>query len=64
MITKNKVSKTVIKRKIDRLPDELLEKVNNYIDTITSSRKSSGKIRTYKLKGQFDDVNIREKAYE
>ena len=64
MITKNKVSKTVIKRKIDRLPDELLEKVNNYIDTITSLRKSKARIRTYKLKGQFDDVNIREKAYE
>ena len=64
MITKNKVSKTVIKRKIDRLPDELLEKVNNYIDTITSPKPKVRKIRTYKLKGKFDDINISRKAYE
>ena len=58
------ITKARIKRKIDRLPDEFLDKVYNYIDTITSSKKRAKKIHTYKLKGQFDDINIREKAYD
>ncbi len=58
------ITKARIKRKIDRLPNEFLDKVYNYIDTITSSKKSIKKIHTYKLKGQFDDIDIREKAYD
>ena len=58
------ITKAHIKRKIDRMPNEFLDKVYNYINNITSSKKGMRKIHTYKLKGQFDDVNIREKAYE
>ncbi len=58
------ITKARIKRKIDKLPNEFLDKVYNYIDTITSTKKRVKKIHTYKLKGQFDDVNIREKAYD
>ncbi len=58
------ITKARIKRKIDRMPNEFLDKVYNYINNLTSSKKGMRKIHTYKLKGQFDDVNIREKAYE
>ena len=58
------ITKARIKRKIDRLPNEFLDKVYNYINTITSPQKSIKKIHTYKLKGQFDDIDIREKAYD
>ncbi|NOX66169.1 MAG: hypothetical protein GXO85_10375 [Chlorobi bacterium] len=58
------VTKAHIKRKIDRLPNEFLDKVYNYINSLTATKKRRRKIHTFKLKGQFDDVNIREKAYE
>ena len=58
------VTKERIKRKIDKLPDELLETVYNYINALTPRKKKKKKIHAYKLKGQFDDINIREKAYE
>ncbi len=58
------ITKARIKRKIDKLPNEFLDKVYNYINNLTNNRKGKRKIRTYKLKGQFDDINIRTKAYE
>ncbi|MBK7107403.1 MAG: hypothetical protein IPH62_19220 [Ignavibacteriae bacterium] len=59
MITKEKV-----KRKIDRVPEKLLNKVDKYIDTVISEITEKKKIHTFKLKGQFDDIDIRESAYE
>lgn len=59
MITKEKV-----KREIDRMPNELLEKVYKYINSLTMQKSVRKKLHTYKLKGQFDDINVREKAYE
>ncbi|MBI1939500.1 MAG: hypothetical protein HYS25_15430 [Ignavibacteriales bacterium] len=59
MITKEK-----IKREIDRMPNELLEKVYKYINSLTVQKPVKKKLHTYKLKGQFDDINVREKAYE
>ena len=58
------ITKALIKRKIDRMPNEFLDKVYNYINTLTSTKKRTKKIHAYKLRGQFDDVNIREKVYE
>ena len=58
------ITKARIKRKIDQLPNEFLDKVYDYIETITSAKKRVKKIHTYKLKGQFDDIDIREKAYD
>ena len=58
------ITKARIKRKIDRLPNEFLDKVYNYINSLTTTKKRIREIHTFKLKGQFDDVNIREKAYE
>jgi hypothetical protein len=58
------VTKERIKREIDRMPNDLLEKVYKYINGLTSPKTIKKKFRTYKLKGQFDSINIREKAYE
>ena len=58
------VTKERIKREIDRMPNDLLEKVYKYINSIKTKNTSKKKFHTYKLNGQFDDVNIREKAYE
>lgn len=59
MITKEK-----IKREIDRMPNDLLEKVDQYISELTAKGKTKRKFKTFKLKGQFDNINVREKAYE
>ena len=58
------VTKERIKREIDRIPNHLLEKVYKYISGLKSSKNSKKKFHTYKLKGQFDNINAREKAYE
>lgn len=58
------VTKERIKREIDRMPNDLLEKVYKYINGLTSPKTIKKKFHTYKLKGQFDSINIREKAYE
>lgn len=59
MITKEK-----LKAEIDRLPDNLLEEVYEFINSIKSMRPKKRKLRSYKLKGQFDNINTRERAYE
>lgn len=58
------VTKEKIKREIDRMPNDLLEKVHKYIDRLTSKKIVKKKFHTYKLNGQFDDINVRERAYE
>jgi len=58
------VTKERIKREIDRMPNDLLEKVYKYINSIKTKKTNKKKLHTYKLKGQFDNINIREKAYE
>ena len=59
MVTKDK-----IKREIDRMPNDLLEKVYKYINGLISRKTTKRKLHTYKLKGQFDNINTRERAYE
>ena len=46
------------------MPNDLLEKVYKYINSIKTKKTNKKKLHTYKLKGQFDNINIREKAYE
>jgi len=59
MVTRDK-----IKREIDNMPNDLLEKVHKYIGGLTSKKMTKKKFHTYKLNGQFDNINIRERAYE
>lgn len=58
------ISKEKVKRKIDRVPKNLLNKVDKYIDTVISEITEKKKIHTFKLKGQFDDIDARKSAYE
>lgn len=58
------ITKAQLKRKIDKLPNDFLDKVYNYINSLTTVKTVKKKIHTFKLKGQFDDVNVRNKAYE
>jgi len=59
MITKEKV-----KQEIDKMPDDILEKVYKYINSLRTKKQRANKIHTFSLKGQLDNINIREKAYE
>lgn len=56
MTTKEKV-----KKEIDKIPNDLLEKVYKYINSLRT-KTTKKKIHTFNLNGQLDDVNIREKA--
>lgn len=58
------VTKSKIKREIDKLPNELLEKVYKYITSVKVGDIERKKLPSFKLKGKFDSLNIREKAYE
>ena len=59
MITKEKV-----KKEIDRLSDTELEKVYLYLSSLRKTKKSRLNIRSLKLKGKMDEVDLRSLAYE
>ncbi len=46
------------------MPNDLIEKVYKYINSLESKKTGKKKIRTFNLKGQLDNVNVRERAYE
>ncbi len=56
--------KEKIKQEIDRLPDDLIEQVYNYIGNIKINKLKKGKLHTFQLKGKFDNMNIRVTANE
>ncbi len=58
MTTKEKV-----KKEIDKMPNDLLEKVYKYINSLRIKTTQKKKIRTFNLNGQLDNINIRERAY-
>jgi len=63
MRTKMRI-KEKIKKDIDAMPEELLYQLQKYLDSIKSSPPKKVKIKNLHLKGQYDNVNIRQKAYE
>lgn len=56
--------KEKIKKEIDKMPEDLLNQVYIYINSIKSVKNKKSAIHTFRLHGKFDNVNIREKAYE
>ena len=56
--------KEKIKKEIDEMPDDLLYEVQKYLNTINKRKNRKSKIRKLHLKGQYDNINIRQKAYE
>jgi hypothetical protein len=59
MTTKEKV-----KRELDQMPNDALEKVYKYINSLRKEKLQKKKVRTFNLNGQLDDVNIRKRACE
>ncbi len=58
------VTKEKLKKEIDKLPQNLLGQVYQFINSMKEKKRTKNRIRSFKLKGQFDDINIREKAYD
>ena len=57
-------TKEKLKKEIDRLNDDLIEDIYRIINNLKRKRTKKREIRTYKLGGIFDDLNIRQEAYE
>lgn len=57
-------TKERLKKEIDKLPQNLLDQVYQFINSMKEKKRTKKRTRSFKLKGQFDDVNIREKAYD
>lgn len=53
-----------VKKEIDKMPNDTLEKVYKYINSLRTKAIHKNRIHTFNLKGQLDNVNIRKKAYE
>ncbi len=51
-----------IKKEIDNMPEELLYRLQEYLDSIKS--EEGRQIKTLHLKGQYDNINVRKIAYE
>ena len=58
------IIKEKIKKEIDLLPDELLDQIQKYIDSIKVTQVRKKIFHTLHLKGQFGNLNLRQKAYE
>jgi len=57
-------TKEKIKKEIDKMPSDILEKVYKYINSLRNKSTQKKKIHTFNLKGELDNINIRERAYE
>ena len=49
---------------IDKLPPDILGEVLKFIKNLRGKLTCKKKIPSFKLKGQFDDMDIRKRAYE
>ncbi len=58
------ISKDRLKNEIDRMPDELVEKVYIYLTSIKKIKNPEKRIHSFRLNGAFDQKNIRKNAYE
>ncbi len=56
--------KEKLKKEIDTLPANLVEEILQFVHSIKTGKKEKRKLHSFKLKGQFDNVNIRKMAYE
>lgn len=58
------IDKERIKKEIDQMPDELVEKVYAFIAQLQKEKKHKKTIHSYTLGGAFDNTHIRTQAYE
>ena len=57
------ITKEILKKEIDKLPVDKLEKAYKLLSTIRNKKPNGKKIATFKLGGKYDNMNIREYAY-
>ena len=57
-------TKEKIKKEIDKLSEEFLDDVLMYLYSFKNTDKQKKGIQRMHLKGQFDNINIRQNAYE
>lgn len=59
------VTKELIKKEIDKLPDSDLDKVYEIVHQLIDKKRIAPKrIKTVNLKGRFDNIDIRKESYE
>ncbi len=58
------MTKEELKQEIERLPDEAVEQVYVFVCQIFPKQPHKKPLRSFKLKGQFDHIRLREIAYE
>jgi len=57
-------TKEKIKKDLDNLPDESPQQVYQFIKSVKIKNSNKKEIRSFKLGGQFDELNIRQRAHE
>ncbi len=57
-------TREILKKEIDILPDNMIDELYSYLHREAVNVKEKKKIRSFKLNGQFDNINIRKQAYE
>lgn len=58
-------TKEKIKKNLDELPEDLIEQIYQFVESIKPKNSLPKKrIQTFHLNGQFDKINIRQSAYE
>ena len=58
------ITKEIIKKELDKMQDDVMQEIYEFIHSIKTTKTRKRKLHTYKLKGKFDNVNVRESAYE
>ncbi len=58
------INREKLKKEIDKIPDELLEQLERFIKTIKYKQRRKKTLHTFHLSGKYDDIKIREEAYE
>ena len=56
--------KETLQQQIETLTESELQEVARLIERLKAPKKRSQYLKMYDLKGKFDDLNIREQAYE
>lgn len=60
----SKANKQDIKNAVEALPQSVLQRLFRFIQSLREPQKHKLQIKTVSLKGRFDDVNIRSRAYD
>jgi len=60
----SKTSKQELKDAIDGLPQTVLQRLFRFIQSLKEPGLSKQQIKTFPLKGRFDNVDVRSRAYD